>query len=512
MSFITRLVKGAALTWAELDANFTQLTSELGASLVGFIQAGIGAVARTVQSKERDVISLKDFGAVGDGTTDDTAAINAAIAAVAVNANLGKIFVPAGIYKITSTIIIDFAGPLVFEGAAGGVATISTDPDTAGASRFLNATAGGTMFKLQNTVVIHKNVTADVTFIDCGFQNDLNAGNIAVEDAKGYDKTAFIRCSFIGGSIAYKNTGAFNTKFENCEFHSCTYGYYGLAGVDALNMTWWDCIFRYCGNAIYTLGGNSFYFYNCLFEACTGTAVYLDGVYYIHFIGSHWEQNGGAAGTNFDVYVLGSVEAPKQVTMHGCTLMRDNVTAPGTPQLVQVRIDSAARGTFTGNLFGNPGGTAGLYWNTSGGPRFNHFGNNFDNPLVDANNQGFGYLEGTWTPAFIGLTVVNGTGGAIYSGTWIKVGNRVDWTATIAVTGTATTASTLGTTYINNMPFTPLQNAWQSCTAIDQSGSGSVLGQGVIRGSGSNVIQTPTWGALNHNITISGSYIASMAA
>lgn len=51
-----------------------------GSELVGFIQSGAGSVTRTVQGKNRDIVSVKDFGAVGDGVTDDYPAFLAALA------------------------------------------------------------------------------------------------------------------------------------------------------------------------------------------------------------------------------------------------------------------------------------------------------------------------------------------------------------------------------------------------------------------------------------------------
>lgn len=66
------------------------------AANVTYDPAGTGAVSRSVQAKLRDVVSVKDFGAVGDGVTNDTAAIQAAVNyASSVNA---FVFLPAGTY------------------------------------------------------------------------------------------------------------------------------------------------------------------------------------------------------------------------------------------------------------------------------------------------------------------------------------------------------------------------------------------------------------------------------
>lgn len=83
----------------------SDLSSQSGSSFVGFKQDGIGAVVRTAQDKMRDVVSVKDFGAVGDGVTDDTAAIQAAID-FAKDAGRMEVLLPPGTYLIAQTISI----------------------------------------------------------------------------------------------------------------------------------------------------------------------------------------------------------------------------------------------------------------------------------------------------------------------------------------------------------------------------------------------------------------------
>jgi polygalacturonase len=73
--------------------------------LITYTYGGVGAVITNVQDKLRECLSVKDFGAVGNGTTNDSAAFQAAIDALP--ATGGGVFVPPGTYLLSSTVVVN---------------------------------------------------------------------------------------------------------------------------------------------------------------------------------------------------------------------------------------------------------------------------------------------------------------------------------------------------------------------------------------------------------------------
>jgi len=87
-----------------LAANATAAAAAAAATAATlFTQSGTGAVTRTIDSKLEDIFNVKDFGAKGDNSTDDTAAIQACINA-AEAAYRGVVLFPRGLYRISASL------------------------------------------------------------------------------------------------------------------------------------------------------------------------------------------------------------------------------------------------------------------------------------------------------------------------------------------------------------------------------------------------------------------------
>jgi len=166
----------------------------------GFIQAGTGAVQRTVESKLQDVVSVKDFGAVGDGVADDTAAIQAAI-----DSGTGlRISLPKGSYKTTAPINLKNGTMLVGDGR-----------------EYTRIHASGNYPILQH-VGSSGNTVGDVTIRSIQIRGQANTNNKQFGVFCDWGGAWVIEdCSFRLCKIGYYQGTSRNNVLSNCDFTAC---------------------------------------------------------------------------------------------------------------------------------------------------------------------------------------------------------------------------------------------------------------------------------------------------
>ena len=92
ITFSAGLHVGAIVDFVALSIN--EITGAADATTITYTPAGSGAVTTTVANKLKQYVSVKDFGAVGDGVTNDTSAFLAAMTAAA------NVYVPEGTYCV----------------------------------------------------------------------------------------------------------------------------------------------------------------------------------------------------------------------------------------------------------------------------------------------------------------------------------------------------------------------------------------------------------------------------
>ena len=100
------------------DINNPRAAPRMGDLFYGTDSGGVADFDYTFDQLRMGAISVKDYGAVGDGVADDTAAIQATIdaATTGISASARVVF-PGGTYKIESSLIVDQIEGMIIEGA-----------------------------------------------------------------------------------------------------------------------------------------------------------------------------------------------------------------------------------------------------------------------------------------------------------------------------------------------------------------------------------------------------------
>jgi hypothetical protein len=256
------------------------------ASNVSYNEGSAGAVNTSVQTKLQESVSVKDFGAVGDGVADDTAAFAAALV-------MGKaVYAPAGTYKATFT--IPYGGILYGDGPAHTIIT-----PTAGSTHaiMLDGTiVGGTQFcTVENLSIRNPNAVASCSGLklyglDVFDVNDNHTFSNLYISGFNYGIEILGRCivsTFKDITTDASNTGlyvasdaanyAFNANtFTNCRFiNGQAYGVY-ITGYAGLGLTFTGCDFEQ----------------NNLNNVVGGAGIEIENAETVTFQGCYWEANG----------------------------------------------------------------------------------------------------------------------------------------------------------------------------------------------------------------------------
>jgi len=448
---VTGLADGTLATDA---ASLGQLADDAGASLLGFLQAGTGAVATTVQAKERLYIDVEDFGAVTG--TDSGTAIQTALSSAYV---LGIREVRCSKNYLTSTTISIPEGTtlkglgnrssfaLGAEGTPSSITKIST---MAGVAVILD----GKRSRMEGIGVYSQvGATGDGIWVRsnyCALERVASNGHTGHGIKVGANSGAYYNCN---GFTLRDITASFNTLKGVCIDDE--YSVYPASDVNAGTFVGADL--RSNGSDG-LFAGNSFgnNFMGIIADSNAGYGVYFSTESFKNvFIGGDQDE-GNTLGV---VYNAGTYN-------HFLGILSSGFTDVGTfTNMLGYTTNSLNQTQFTG-----------LIDLASGSLKFPA------TQIASANvNTLDDYEEGTFTPVI--SSSVAGTGTYTEQiGKYTKIGNRVFFNITL--TWTAHTGS--GTMQITGLPFTssaaltsyPVQMLWSNLTFTGVAPVAAVLASG----------------------------------
>jgi hypothetical protein len=193
-------------------------------------------VTRTLQAKLDDSVSVKDFGVVGDGITDDTAAIQRALVNLWPTEQFNRAYAqhrtllfPAGVYAVSDVIVVP---PFVKLVGDGNYSTRIKQIDNAkdAVIRLCDSYyQTGTDFGKPDPVFGYSPETTNYYISDILFERATDADCVWID---GSSNVTFERCHFIGrksliGAESYNNTpiadtGSSNVRLRGVSFSDLT--------------------------------------------------------------------------------------------------------------------------------------------------------------------------------------------------------------------------------------------------------------------------------------------------
>jgi len=249
-----------------LTANSTAMSAAVGYVYRGYlgsastpiITGASGDVTRTLQQTLDDHVSVKAFGAVGDNSTDDSAAIQRALDELYSDTDQDDtrarrvLFFPAGVYRVNTAITVPPFAHIVGEGTdksvirnSGNNAVIVTEDDEGQTYGSIGGSSATTPTQIQIENMTFRNTVAyggvsidnatHVYFNNCKFQGSFASGGSDASNSKGVtvrsttalpcSNIVFDQCQFTKfARLVDLSFDVTNMKFTNCDFTTAYYG------------------------------------------------------------------------------------------------------------------------------------------------------------------------------------------------------------------------------------------------------------------------------------------------
>lgn len=275
-----------AMFGGELNKAMAEYLAEMNATggLKDIITDTLNNTMHLLERKTASIINAKEYGAVGDGLMDDTAALQAAINDA--NKKGRAVYIPAGTYKIFEPLVLDGCS---LYGEPGNIYAKAGTVIKAATGDFVAITQGSTaventMFNISDIVVSNAAVGFEIIYalnsrferlyaVECGtgykigspaavgcmfceFNNLYTQGctyGVILDSSEYANNNRFNNGYIDGESVAFQmkvsgGYGAVGNVFNNVEFHSASGR--GIEMTSAVNTAFNSCYFECGGNAI----------------------------------------------------------------------------------------------------------------------------------------------------------------------------------------------------------------------------------------------------------------------
>jgi hypothetical protein len=245
-----------------------------------------------------------NYGAVGDGVTDDTVAIQKALAAL--GPNNPTLYFPAGTYRITQTLILAGQQYVNVIGQDPATTTILWGGSSGGTMLYVNGVTFSRFDRLTFNGQGNAGVAVDQSKAD-GTSNYFDTGNEYADDV--FENAGIgLRC----GNLGY---GCAETSMLRDQFINNTVAGVAMKNFNALDMWIWYSLFQ--NNAVGATnaqGAGNFHVYNSIFQRSTVADIQYGNTGVFNF------RNNYSIGSNAFVQA-GGTGSPDNVTMQGNTIL-----------------------------------------------------------------------------------------------------------------------------------------------------------------------------------------------